>query len=495
MSWLKTHVVDGIRGKWVRLVETVGTHPRAVGLLADMLRAEGLRLGARDPGALPDAVELLERSWRLRPLPETAVRLGEMYGALRRHEEVLDLFRTAYRRHPDDPQLRLAAAMSLLRHGDAGDVGEFFAGVERRDPADPFVAFRRELQETGVAWLDALSGSLGGPGDGPEPYVIACPVWRPSAAADFDEGLCATWLAPGNLPALAARHPVHVAVCTTPDIERRLRDRPNVGRIAGHASLHFLTGSEALADPTSRMVAAHGEELGGRYARACEALLASSVQHLCLDVAHRAAGVAMPARADWLLADGSFTRIAELMSGDIDAVLVLAVPLAGAAREAIGREVRQADGTIRLAAADVARLCLRFAMEVGSLWRVGEEGVLVHSSELQPCAIHARAIAPRIHLDILERIEPDKLHRAHDARAAIVRVERSPAAAAADAGVLSEIGRRNMQTPVKLAIDPTGPHWTAAEREARAVVDRRLDLSNTLERRAGRYASWRLSRD
>lgn len=114
----------------------------------------------------------------------------------------------------------------------------------------------------------------------------------------------------------------------------------------------------------------------------------------------------MPLGGDNVLNDGALARLADVMTGEVDAVVVTGFRLP---RTAVVPEVeekyRQPDGTLRISPAEYGDLLVKHIPENNFVdsrefthfplilcWRIGKDGVLVHSNHYLPCCIRAGAI-------------------------------------------------------------------------------------------------------
>ena len=118
------------------------------------------------------------------------------------------------RAHPRHALLRHHAAITLLRHGAAEDVRDFFDSVLQLDPDDAFAQIIVSLLEAYDPWVRELVQSIASVGDHP-PFVIAVPVWGQPFTDHFVRFCCASLLSPNNLPELAKRHSVHLVIFTS----------------------------------------------------------------------------------------------------------------------------------------------------------------------------------------------------------------------------------------------------------------------------------------
>ena len=111
---------------------------RARDRVAQALLLEANRLWRETPLRIDDAIDRAEQAWALTRAPEIAVQLATMYDQANLNPRALVVLREAFRRHPADPLVRHHAAITLLRHGHAEDIRDFFESVAAIDPGDAF---------------------------------------------------------------------------------------------------------------------------------------------------------------------------------------------------------------------------------------------------------------------------------------------------------------------------------------------------------------------
>ena len=113
-----------------------------------------------------------------------------------------------------------------------------------------------------------------------------------------------TWLAPGNLPALAAELPAELVILTAREDEAYLRAHPAFRRLAEvlPVRLHFIDDLVTGNNYSVTITLAYAEAV-----RADEAMLDTCFVFLV---------------ADYIVADGSFGHIARRMKTELSGILV-----------------------------------------------------------------------------------------------------------------------------------------------------------------------------
>lgn len=216
------------------------TTAQALESLATRLRQDGIVQWMTHPHQIVDAIVKIEQSWALRPDADTAIQLGVMYDLVNRHDDTLAIYRRAFHRFPEHARLRHEAGITLLRHGAPHDIQDFFESVQHFDSSDVFAQFVSQLLGQYPSWIDSLEAAIGEGSNGRSVYLLACPVWGEPFTTNFIRYLCATLLAPNNLPALVEHHDVHFAVFTTHESEKRLKADPVFEKLAAQVSIHFI---------------------------------------------------------------------------------------------------------------------------------------------------------------------------------------------------------------------------------------------------------------
>ena len=167
-----------------------------------------------------------------------------MYDRVNRNDDALVVLREAFRKDPRHPLLRHHAAITLLRHGTAPDVRDFFASVLKIDPDDAFAQFVMSLLDSYDVWVGELVSSIVQKRDGRRPFIISCPVWGQPFAGNFAHYICAALLSPNNLPALAKRYSVHLVIFTTAETESYLTADPLFALLESYAAVRFVHYTE-----------------------------------------------------------------------------------------------------------------------------------------------------------------------------------------------------------------------------------------------------------
>ena len=247
-------------------------------------------LGADDPRRIEEAIGKLEQAWALTHDARIAIQLATMYDRVNRNDDALVVLREAFRRDPRHPLLRHHAAITLLRHGTAPDVRDFFASVLKIDPDDAFAQFVMSLLDSYDVWVDELVSSIVQKVDGRRPFIISCPVWGQPFGGNFAHYICAALLSPNNLPALAKRYSIHLVIFTTAETEAYLTADPLFALLERYATVRFVHYTEKQIGYRKSMEAHYGREevfysqrsLAFYYARNCKFALMSCAHYVAL---------------------------------------------------------------------------------------------------------------------------------------------------------------------------------------------------------------------
>src|SRR5437016_12484541 len=113
-------VRPSLRGRLYRL---------ARGFVARGVLKEGNRIWSDEPYEIDRAIEKIEQAWALTRDPAIAVQLTTMYDQANRNQEALVVLRDAFRQNPRHSLVRHHAAITLLRHGSAAEIRDFFDSV------------------------------------------------------------------------------------------------------------------------------------------------------------------------------------------------------------------------------------------------------------------------------------------------------------------------------------------------------------------------------
>ena len=506
---------------------------RASALVARRLLRRGSALWAAEPLRIQEAIDKVERAWALGRDPAVAIQLATMYDKANRHDDALVVLRQA---HADDPHhalVRHHAAITLLRHGAPDDIRTFFEGVLEVDAADAFAHFVLRLLDSFDGWADAIVRSIEGGRDGRQPFVMALPVWGEGYVDYLLRYLCATLLSPGNLPAMAASHDVHIALFATEEVETALRRDPLFARLQRHATVDVVHYGRELVDYPALMEACYGAEpvfysqnsLAFYYERNCKFALMSCAHYVALAAGRRAGALVSCLIADAVLNDGALPRMAELMEG-ADALLIHAVQMPGVTvRPLLEQRYRQPDGTLCLPTDGCARLYVehmppgnfadasrRLDPPLRIAWRVGPAGVLVHGNHYHPFCLRPAAFAHPLRFStdpvdsrFLDRtsLAPDRLHLVADASITCFSIDDDPilqqlgepAALSAPMfslwlwGYWGRLRGLLFRAPIRYG-EASPEAWREAETEAAAVVESIVAGAAAMEAGHRRRRSW-----
>src|SRR5262249_18431174 len=170
---------------------------------------KGNEIWSQDRYRLDEAIDKIEQAWTLTRDPNLAVQLATMYDQANQNDQALIVLREAFRLDPHHALVRHHAAITLLRHGSAEDIRDFFESVLAIDPPDAFARFVVAMLDAYEGWVRELAAVIEATRDGRRPFIISCPVWGQPFADNFVRYLCAALLSANNLPALARRCAVH----------------------------------------------------------------------------------------------------------------------------------------------------------------------------------------------------------------------------------------------------------------------------------------------
>lgn len=390
------------------------TTAQALESLATRLRQDGIVQWMTHPHQIVDAIVKIEQSWALRPDADIAIQLGVMYDLVNRHDDTLAIYRQAFHRFPEHARLRHEAGITLLRHGAPHDIQDFFESVQHFDSSDVFAQFVSQLLGQYPSWIDSLEAAIGEGSNGRSVYLLTCPVWGEPFTTNFIRYLCATLLAPNNLPALVEHHDVHFAVFTTHESELRLKADPVFEKLAAQVSIHFIRYDSHWVQYKDTMDAHYGPELGPYYSRTCKFLLFSGAHYSALAAGRRLDCQVMPLCADMVLNDGALTETANMMAKNIDVVAIHGIRIsAHLARPIIEQCFRGIDGSIAIPPREFARLLIDFTADAYFVdsrnfssfpeflcWHAGQNAMIIHGTHYTPICVRPNALAPPFELTI-----------------------------------------------------------------------------------------------
>ena len=502
------------------------------------LLREGNSIWSDEPHKIDRAIEKVEQAWSLTGDPEIAVQLSTMYDQANQNDEALVVLREAFRRNPRHALVRHHAAITLLRHGTAGDVRDFFDSVLKVDRDDAFAQFVVSLLDSYDGWVDELVSSIRGQQDGRQPFVISCPVWGQPFADDFVRYSCAALLSPNNLPKLAERCSIHIVIFTTAATESHLRADPLFARLSEYATVGFVRYSDAQVNYRQAMEAHYGHEivphsdhsLAYYYERNCKFALMSCAHYVALAAGRTTDALVSCQVADTLLNDGALTFMLDRMAGGAAAVLVNCIQMDGAVlRSVLDDGFRHSDGVIQISPENSAKILSEHLPQynlaaAGNLpqiplrvcWRVGAHGILVHGNHYHPFCLRPKAFAHPLQLTVdpidsrfIDRssLDMDQIHLVQDESVVGLSMEDGPLpeqfAGRAEPLSIAEAafwlwgywGRLRgafFKTPVRLGAGTSREEWAQAEVEASATVDAIVERAARLEERRRAGGSWRL---
>src|SRR5262249_8603086 len=119
----------------------------ATEFVAKRLHREANRIWSEHPHDVAEAIDRVEQVVALIHDPDIAVQLATMYDKANRNHDSLIVLRDAFHRDPRHALVRHHAAITLLRHGDAHDIRDFFDSVLAVDPDDGFARFTLSLMD------------------------------------------------------------------------------------------------------------------------------------------------------------------------------------------------------------------------------------------------------------------------------------------------------------------------------------------------------------
>jgi hypothetical protein len=509
----------------------------AADFVAKRLHQEANRIWSERPHDIGEAIEKAEQAWALLRDPDLAVQLATMYDKANRNGQSLVVLRDAFRRDPRHALVRHHAAITLLRHGQPADIRDFFDSVAAIDPDDAFARFTLSLLDRYERWVDALATSIEAARDGRQPFIIACPVWGQPFADHFVRYLCAALLSRNNLPSLAKRCAVHLAIFTTTETEAYLRADALFGRLSEHAHIHFVRYEDGDVKYGQAMEACYGRtkvfyskrSLAFYYARHCKFLLMSCAHYVALAAGRRTDAFVSCQVADTILNDGALGLIADLLAGPSDAVLINSIALDGPViRAAFDRHGRQPDGVLEISSADCTRIVVEhlpaynFADEEGRprialrvCWRVGPQAVLVHGNHYHPMGLRPGAFDHPLHLStdpvdsrFVDRssLALERIRLVQDASIVGLSIEDGPleeqlvvgesALSVEDVafwlwGYWGRLRGILFRVPLRFG-SATAGEWQAVEAKASAVVDAIVARAAAFETPRQKARSWRL---
>ena len=503
----------------------------------DLLKAANA-IGADDPRRIDEAIGKLEQAWALTHDARIAIQLATMYDRVNRNDDALVVLREAFREDPRHPLVRHHAAITLLRHGEAADVRDFFASVLKIDPDDAFAQFVMSLLDSYDVWADELVSSIVHKVDGRRPFIISCPVWGQPFAGNFVHYICAALLSPNNLPALAKRYSVHLVIFTTAETEGYLTADPLFALLERYADVRFVHYSEKQIGYGKYMEAHYGREevfysqrsLAFYYARNCKFALMSCAHYVALAAGRATDALVSCQVADTMLNDGALTAMAARLEGEAAAVLINCIQMDGEVlRSSLDRSFRQGDGALRISSTDCTRILAEHIPEYNFTdpndlprtrlricWRVGTDGILVHGNHYHPICLRPKAFAHPLQLTIdpidsrfIDRssLEMDRIHLVQDASIVGLSLEDDSLPEQLEHGggslPIAEVafwlwgywGRLRgafFRAPLRFGPVTSGEEWTRVEAAASAVVDAIVEQAARFEESHQAQKSWRL---
>lgn len=510
---------------------------RASDFVAGRLVREGTETWAADPHQVQEAIDKVEQAWALVRDPLTAIQLATMYDRANRNDDALVVLRQAFRENPRHALLRHHAAITLLRHGAPDEIRDFFVSVLEIDKDDAFARFVRTLRDGYDAWVEQLASSIERKRDGRQPFLMSLPVWGQEHSDYFIRYLCAALLSPNNLPALAERHSVHIAIFTTEETERALLRDPLFCRLADYATVDFVRYAADLVNYSASIEACYGQEkvhysensLAFYYARNCKFALMSCAHYVALAAGRATDAFVSCLVADIVLNDGALPAMAALMD-QADAVLVHAIQMHGkVVRPILDGEFRGPDGVLRIPSDACARLVVEQMPEgnfadaglladppLRIVWRAGKAGLVVHGNHYHPLCLRPTRFEHPLHLSIdpvdsrfIDRtsLKMSRIHLVRDASIVSLSIDDDPILEPSgnSMGTLSiplfalwlwgYWGRLRgpfFRSALRLGSVKVPEEWSRAETNAAAVVDAIVEHAARLEDGNRARKSWRL---
>jgi hypothetical protein len=509
---------------------------RARDFLVKGLIAKGNEIWSQDRHRIDEAIEKIEQAWSLSRDPRLAVQLATMYDQANQNDQALVVLREAFRLDPHHALVRHHAAITLLRHGGAQDIRDFFESVLAIDPHDAFAQFVMAMLDAYDVWVRELVAAIEAKGDQRRPFIISCPVWGQPFAENFARYLCAALLSANNLPALAKRCAVHVVVFTTLETESYLRADPMFARLGDHAAVHFMRYSESQVKYGAAMEAHYGREpvfysknsLAFYYARNCKFVLMSCAHYVALAAGRATDAFVSGQVADTILNDGALALMADLLEGPADAVLINCMQIDGdALRAAFESRCRRADGVLEITPVEATRIVqdhlpdYNFTTAAGlaqiplrMCWRVGSHAILVHGNHYHPMGLRPKAFDHPLHLSIdptdsrfVDRssLARERIHLVQDASIVGLSIEDGPLPeqlardgplSIADMafwlwGYWGRLRGTFFRTPLRFGRADPG-EWERTERAAAPLIDAIVAGAAALESKRLAKRSWRL---
>ena len=500
------------------------------------LIAKGNEIWSQDRLHIDEAIEKIEQAWSLTRDPRLAVQLATMYDQANQNDQALIVLREAFRLDPHHALVRHHAAITLLRHGSALDIRDFFESVLAIDPQDAFAQFVMAMLDAYDVWVRELVAAIEAKRDGRRPFIISCPVWGQPFADNFASYLCAALLSANNLPALAQRYAVHFVVFTTAETENHLRADPMFARLGDHATVHFMRYTESQVKYGAAMEAYYGREpvfysknsLAFYYARNCKFVLMSCAHYVALAAGRATDAFVSGQVADTILNDGALAQMADLLEGRADAVLINCMQIDGETlRTTFESRCRRTDGVLEITSAEATRIVrdhlpdYNFTTAAGlaqiplrMCWRVGSGAILVHGNHYHPMGLRPKAFDHPLHLSIdptdsrfVDRssLARQRIHLVQDSSIAGLSIEdgplpeqlaRSGPLSVADMafwlwGYWGRLRGTFFRTPVRFGT-ASPDEWDRAEATAASVIDAIVDQAAALEGKHRARRSWRL---
>lgn len=504
--------------------------------LAQTLLDEGIGLWLNDQHNVVEAIVKVEQSWALKRTPDTAIRLGDLYDRVNRHQDSLSVYRQAFNLFPDHPRLRHEAGITLLRHGHPDDVKTFFRSLRQLAPDDTFARFVGEMLDLYPSWVTDLIEAVRADKSGKEVYILSCAIWGEPFATSFLKYLCASLLASNNIPALVRDHSIHFSIFTSPALEARMRADPIFQQLLSHISVHFVHYDPAWLCYADSMQRHYGPELAPYYSRTCKFLLFSCAHYVALAAGREVNCNVIPLCADVAYSNGAFMEIARLMRQDADIVAYWNFDLEGAAAQQIiedsfrkehGRLVIPVEAFPRLLIEHMSRKYEEYFVDsqhfssfpLHLFWRVGPNAILVHATHYHPLCIRPSALSPPFELTIdpidsrfLDKrfADESRVHFVRDLSIASFTLEDEASQDPGFEGLrtmsVRDVGlwlwgfwgrwrATTFLSPICVADGELPPEWEITRGQAGAVTSAIVREAERLEEGSRRYKSWVVAAD
>lgn len=494
--------------------------------LANVMYNDALARFERDKHDLASAIGLMQTALALDDAPQIAVKLSELQRFANRADDAIATLRIAFHRDPNDRWIWYEALTYLLRFGATSDVLDLCRSILARDPEYPLAFFFDKIFAAYPNYVESLAQSIGNARDhAKRAHIVGVAVWGERYIKLFRDYTLASLLAEGNLPAIAERRDIHIAIFTAEQDARALLESPLYQTASRYCRFHFVHYDPALV-AVSRV---------SDFPTACHAQfgLMSTAHYAMMECARRLEMDATVIGADNIVNKDFLSHLADASDRGASAVGCPGFRLPAAESLAAAEEFRAPDDRIiSISGSDFATLLDKYlpkAVFVSAddfarfplflCWRVEGEGVLVHGNHYHPVMISGRHLkeikAPSIdpidgRFFVRYLLDLDKIYLSSQSEiclfdAAEVPLVAPPSLMKTNPFDIREVGwwlwqfddglrEKYFRNPVRYRKNgaATSSRWDETEKQAAVVIEEILTYMHSLNNDYVTRGSWRL---